>query len=164
MFKDNLMMLRKTRGMTQEELAEKAGVSRQSVSKWESAASIPDIGKILELSRVFGVSTDYLLKDDMEDVEFTREDDAPGERRVTLSEANDFLRDKRAQARQIAMYLCRELTELSLPKIGEFFGKRDHTTVMHACEKISNEMLKDGYELVTFSVTAAAKAILVFKK
>ena len=45
--------------------------------------------------------------------------------------------------RQIAMYLCRELTELSLPKIGEFFGKRDHTTVMHACEKISNEMLKD---------------------
>lgn len=41
------------------------------------------------------------------------------------------------------MYLCRELTELSLPKIGEFFGKRDHTTVMHACEKISNEMLKD---------------------
>ena len=48
-----------------------------------------------------------------------------------------------AHPRQIAMYLCRELTELSLPKIGEFFGKRDHTTVMHACEKISNEMLKD---------------------
>ena len=44
----------------------------------------------------------------MEDVEFTREDDAPGERRVTLSEANDFLRDKRAQARQIArgVFLC----------------------------------------------------------
>ena len=48
-----------------------------------------------------------------------------------------------AHPRQIAMYLCRELTELSLPKIGEFFGKRDHTTVMHACDKISNEMLKD---------------------
>ena len=48
-----------------------------------------------------------------------------------------------AQARQIAMYLCRELTELTLPKIGEIFGKRDHTTVMRACEKISNEMLKD---------------------
>ena len=48
-----------------------------------------------------------------------------------------------AHPRQIAMYLCRELTDLSLPKIGEFFGKRDHTTVMHACDKISNEMLKD---------------------
>ncbi len=42
--------------------------------------------------------------------------------------------------RQIAMYICRDMTELSLPKIGEFFGKRDHTTVLHACEKITNEM------------------------
>ncbi|QHI72262.1 chromosomal replication initiator protein DnaA [Aminipila terrae] len=42
--------------------------------------------------------------------------------------------------RQIAMYLCREMTDLSLPKIGEAFGKRDHTTVMHGCEKITSEM------------------------
>ena len=41
--------------------------------------------------------------------------------------------------RQIAMYLCRELTETSLPQIGNFFGGRDHTTVLHACEKITNE-------------------------
>jgi len=45
-----------------------------------------------------------------------------------------------AQARQIAMYLCRELTDLSLPKIGLTFGGRDHTTVMHADKKIRNEM------------------------
>ncbi|WP_182353791.1 chromosomal replication initiator protein DnaA [Flaviflexus huanghaiensis] len=43
-------------------------------------------------------------------------------------------------ARQIAMYLCRELTDLSLPKIGDLFGGRDHTTVMHAYRKISNQM------------------------
>lgn len=43
-------------------------------------------------------------------------------------------------ARQIAMYLCRELTDLSLPKIGDLFGGRDHTTVMHANRKISNQM------------------------
>jgi chromosomal replication initiator protein len=42
--------------------------------------------------------------------------------------------------RQIAMYICRDLTDLSLPKIGEFFGNRDHTTVLHACEKITNEL------------------------
>jgi chromosomal replication initiator protein len=45
--------------------------------------------------------------------------------------------------RQIAMYLCREMTDLSLPKIGEAFGGRDHTTVIHACDKINNEIIKD---------------------
>jgi chromosomal replication initiator protein len=42
--------------------------------------------------------------------------------------------------RQIAMYLCRELTNLSLPKIGDEFGGRDHTTVLHACDKIQDDM------------------------
>jgi chromosomal replication initiator protein len=47
-----------------------------------------------------------------------------------------------AQARQIAMYLCRELTSLSLPKVGQLFGGRDHTTVMYANKKIS-ELMKE---------------------
>ena len=42
--------------------------------------------------------------------------------------------------RQVAMYLCRELTDSSLPKIGEYFGGRDHTTVLHAYDKISSEI------------------------
>jgi chromosomal replication initiation ATPase DnaA len=49
-----------------------------------------------------------------------------------------------AQARQIAMYLCRELTTLSLPWIGQTFGGRDHTTVMHADKKIRNEIAQRG--------------------
>lgn len=59
----------------------------------------------------------------------------------------DFQSKKRTRAiaypRQIAMYLCRELTDMSLPKIGEEFGGRDHTTVIHACEKVSQDMEKD---------------------
>ena len=66
---DKIIELRKKSGMSQEELAEKLNVSRQSVSKWESAASIPDLNRILELSRLFGVTPDYLLKDDAESPE-----------------------------------------------------------------------------------------------
>ena len=48
-----------------------------------------------------------------------------------------------AYPRQIAMYLCREMTDLSLPKIGELFGGRDHTTVIHACDKVADDMKED---------------------
>lgn len=61
---EKLTALRKSRGWSQEELAENLGVSRQSVSKWESDQAVPELDKILRLSEIFGVSTDYLLKDD----------------------------------------------------------------------------------------------------
>lgn len=62
-FADKVVQLRKKSGWSQEELAEKLNVTRQSVSKWEGAQSIPDLEKILQLAQIFGVSTDYLLKD-----------------------------------------------------------------------------------------------------
>ncbi len=65
-FADKLIMLRKKNGMSQEDLANEIGVSRQSVSKWESAQSIPDLTKIIKISKFFGVSTDYLIKDEIE--------------------------------------------------------------------------------------------------
>lgn len=61
-FSDKLIALRKKAGWSQEELAERLNVSRQSVSKWESAQSMPDIDKILQLSSLFSVTTDCLLK------------------------------------------------------------------------------------------------------
>ena len=70
---DKIMELRKKNGWSQEELAEKVGVSRQSISKWESAQSVPDLNKILLLSKVFEVSTDYLLKDEIGEDECTNE-------------------------------------------------------------------------------------------
>ena len=75
-FADKLISLRKKSGWSQEELAEKLGVTRQSVSKWEGAQSVPDIDKILQLSRLFGVTTDYLLKDELGEPEYTAGDDA----------------------------------------------------------------------------------------
>ena len=57
-----IQCLRKNNGLSQEELAEKLNVSRQAVSKWESGQSVPDVEKILALSKYFQVSTDFLLK------------------------------------------------------------------------------------------------------
>mgnify|MGYP002509941740 FL=1 len=61
-FSEKLLTLRKARDLTQEELAEKLNVSRQSVSKWESGQAVPELDKIVALSTVFDVTTDYLLK------------------------------------------------------------------------------------------------------
>lgn len=60
---EKITLLRKKKGWSQEELAERLNVSRQSISKWESEQSIPELDKILQLSSIFGVTTDYLLKD-----------------------------------------------------------------------------------------------------
>ena len=60
MFKDNLVQLRKFAQMTQEEVAEKLGVTRQSVAKWEAGDSIPDLDKCKQLADIFGVSLDDL--------------------------------------------------------------------------------------------------------
>ena len=59
---EKILELRKSKGLSQEQLAEQLGVSRQSVSKWETGESVPEVERLTELSRVFEVSTDYLLK------------------------------------------------------------------------------------------------------
>ena len=103
-FADKIMALRKKNGWSQEELAEKLGVTRQSVSKWEGAQSIPDLDKILRLAELFGVSTDYLLKEEMEEVEYAEETKPEGDvRRVSMEEANAFLSVKEYTAKRIAL-------------------------------------------------------------
>ena len=101
-FADKLITLRKKAGWSQEELAEKLNVTRQSVSKWEGAQSVPDIDKILQLSCLFGVTTDYLLKDDAAEPEYTEDDTSPLPR-VTLAQANDYLAKARANAPKLAL-------------------------------------------------------------
>ena len=78
----------------QEELAEKLNVSRQSISKWEGAQSVPGMDKILQLSEIFGVSTDYLLKDSIELEEYVEQESKSEEssmRYVSMEEANSYL-------------------------------------------------------------------------
>lgn len=74
---EKIMTLRKRAGWSQEELAAQLGVSRQSVSKWEGAQSVPDMDKVVQMSRLFGVTTDFLLKDELsEEEDYTRENKA----------------------------------------------------------------------------------------
>ena len=105
---DKIIHLRKKAGWSQEELASQLNVTRQSVSKWESAQSVPDMDKVLQMSRLFGVTTDFLLKDELEEEEFAESTmDAPL-RRVSLEQASAYLALRRAAAPKMALatFLC----------------------------------------------------------
>lgn len=106
---DKIIEQRKKLGFSQEELADRLGVSRQAVSKWEGAQSTPDLQRILELGRLFGVSTDYLLKDDVEQTEYVdAPDDTEPVRRVSMTEADAYLALKEQQAPKVsgAVLMC----------------------------------------------------------
>lgn len=108
-FADKIIQLRKKNGWSQEDLANEMNVTRQSVSKWEGAQSVPELDKILKLSELFGVSVDYLLKDEMEEKEqegIAREQ--PNARRVSMEEASSFLAVKEQTSKTIAnaSFLC----------------------------------------------------------
>lgn len=87
---DKIIKLRKKFGWSQEELAERMDVSRQSVSKWEGALSVPDLNKIIKLGQLFGVSTDYLLKDNIEELEINSSDE-PDLKLISVSKARNFI-------------------------------------------------------------------------
>ena len=68
-FGDKLIALRKKKGLSQEELAEKLGVSRQSVSKWESNNTYPETDKIVQICNIFECTMDDLINDNITDIE-----------------------------------------------------------------------------------------------
>ena len=110
-FADKLIQLRKKSGWSQEELAEQMGVSRQSISKWEGAQSIPDLEKIIKLAKLFSVSTDYLLLDELGEPEQAPAlpgEESPAPRRISMEQANAFMEIKAKTAGWIAfgVFLC----------------------------------------------------------
>ena len=114
MLSEKIINLRKSRGWSQEELAERLNVSRQSVSKWESGVSNPELDKVVAMSTLFGVSTDYLLKDatpseselaceGKEVMEEILEEDPVPTREVTAAEAEEYLAAVKKAGPRIAL-------------------------------------------------------------
>ncbi|WP_237036455.1 helix-turn-helix domain-containing protein [Mediannikoviicoccus vaginalis] len=101
---DKIIYLRKKNGWSQEELAEMLNVSRQSVSKWESSGATPELNRIIEMSKIFSVSVDYLIKDEIEEVEYTGDADYENDDiRVTMEDANEFINLRQEASKKISL-------------------------------------------------------------
>ena len=151
---DKIIDLRKKNGWSQEELAELLDVSRQSVSKWEGAQSVPDMTRIIRMSEIFGVTTDYLLKDDAELAVVPESDSVSSARTVGMEEANAFLAAKELNSRRIALgvLLC-ILSPIALILLG---GAQDLGLIP------LTEMQAGGIGLVTlFILIGSAVALFV---
>lgn len=146
---DKIIDLRKKNGWSQEELASQLGVSRQSVSKWESGQSIPDLDRILKMSDIFGVSTDYLLKDDVDPADTPPQMDAPqpeeeGARMIGMEEAYHYL----SMVQMAAPRIARGVTLCILSSI-----------VLFLLGGLSNE--EGGFLLPEWSVPAVGLPVLL---
>lgn len=110
---DKIILQRKALGMSQEELAEKVGVSRQAISKWESTNTIPDLDRIVKMSEVFGVSTDYLILDELGEDTNT---DTYTERveKVSLDTARQFITINKKASLHIGLGVSSIITSLAL--------------------------------------------------
>lgn len=152
-FADKLILLRKKAGWSQEELAEQMDITRQSVSKWEGAQSVPDLEKMIRLSELFGVSTDYLLKDEIEEAEqLNSSNDIPTLRRVSMEEANAFLSIKSKTAKTIAYaaFLC-ILSPIALLMLG---------AINESTPGILNEDIAGGIGMIVLIIFAAIAAVM----
>ena len=116
---DKIIRLRKMNGWSQEELADKMNVSRQAVSKWEAAQTTPDLERILQMSKLFGVTTDYLLKDEIEDEAFIDSGLEDLQVKVTMEDANAYIEHRKWASVRIAFatLLC-ILSPISLLMMG----------------------------------------------
>lgn len=152
---DKIIRLRKKNGWSQEELAEKMNVSRQAVAKWEGAQTIPSMEKILQLGELFGVTLDYLLKDERETEENTGVAVETSVRRVTLTEANEFLawRERASIRIAVGVFLC-ILAVAPLLLLAAW--------AEYSPGGISEELAGVGGLMILLMMVAAAVAIFIF--
>ncbi len=100
---EKLIKLRKGRGWSQEDVAEKLGISRQAVSKWESSAALPDIDKLYRIAKLYGVSADYLLDDRAESAEKASDIPSDDARTISLSDAAEVIKVREDNASRVAL-------------------------------------------------------------
>lgn len=156
---DKIMNERKKNGWSQEELAAQLGVSRQMVSNWEGAQAIPDLQTLIKLSQIFDVSTDYLLKDEMENEIEPEElgEEVMNEKdliRVSMKEANEYIECSRAVAPKHALgtVLC-ILSPVTLLFL---------SGVIESGKKVLDESLAYGVGLITlFLMISMAAALFI---
>ncbi|MDE5936051.1 MAG: helix-turn-helix domain-containing protein [Ruminococcus sp.] len=154
---DKIIELRKKSGMSQEELAEKLGVSRQSVSKWESTQSTPDLTRILEMSKIFGVTTDYLLKDEIDltkpetienvTIEDVHDETVPPLIHVSMKEASNFLNKNERHAFFTALGVALCIVSVVPPVLFDVFN---------------NSAIEDLSVVFMFLIIAAAVGLFIF--
>lgn len=108
---EKIISLRKEKGLSQEAFAEALGVSRQSVSKWESGTALPDTDKIIAMSEIFGVSTDYLLKSNYSDTDV----DEPTPEPVHMQKPKDGKNNKIIKIIAAVLALCIAITAIAIP-------------------------------------------------
>ena len=127
-FAEKLLTLRKGKDLTQEQLAEQLNVSRQSVSKWESGQAVPELDKIILLSDLFAVTTDYLLKPSEIDDLSVKTDILEKQQQAML------LREKKRSARQRCVMYCIGvfLIFLAVYFIGHFYFEIWNPSVIFA--------------------------------
>jgi len=128
---DKIMCLRKQRGWSQEELAMRLDVSRQSVSKWESNQSIPDMNKVIQLSTLFNVTTDYLLKEELTEEHANLDEDELDmikPRVIQDHEAREYLKVMKRESKVIARGVS--LCILAAIMVVFFAGTSDMKTII----------------------------------
>lgn len=119
-FSEKLTVLRRREGLSQEQLADRLGVTRQSVSKWESRTAMPELVKLISLSEIFGVTVDYLAKDYIEEPEPVRES-SPDTARLE-QKVDDLARDYRSSWGPYYRYTSK-VRVLGLPLVSIRFGR-----------------------------------------
>lgn len=125
-FYEKLTELRRKAGLSQEQLADRLGVTRQSVSKWESGAAMPELGKLIALSGLFGVSIDYLVKESQTSDPLSAGEENSSSARVE-KKLDLLARDYRRSFGPVYQYTSRR-TLLGLPLVSIRFGHDRHPT------------------------------------
>jgi len=125
---DKIVKLRKANGWSQEDLAEKMYVSRQAISRWENGTALPDANNILQLSKLFSVTTDYLLNED-----YSSDDDIP-----CVKEVHNILDSKKA--RYGKLFLIASIAFL-LSAIAWFIQAINYLDIIYCVIAVGNALL-----------------------